>query len=240
MNKIICHIPHSSIIIPDWAKEQFIISSNELQSFALKMQDKYILELFDFAENKLILPISRIVVDVERYRNDNIEPMAKIGMGLYYLKDDKGNIIRKDCIDYRNKIYEIYDNHHKYFEAIISNFLKNEGFCYILDCHSFHKELNYTKFDNNNYPDICIGFNENIPPIEALEIKTIFENNGYTVKFNNPFEGSIIPLKYLNDNNVKSIMLEINRNVCDSEDKFTKTKELCIKTYKYLENKKRA
>jgi hypothetical protein len=68
MHNIICHIPHASVHIPDWSKEQFLISEEKLMEFALKMQDKYILEIFDFVEKKMMFPISRIIVDVERYK----------------------------------------------------------------------------------------------------------------------------------------------------------------------------
>jgi N-formylglutamate amidohydrolase len=160
--------------------------------------------------------------------------MAKLGMGLFYLRDDKGNIIRKDLKEYRIKSYEFYDTHHKIFEEFVNKTLKDYNSCIILDCHSFHDDLNYTGF--NEYPDICLGYNERIAPKEILKMKEIFEKNGYSVKLNNPFSRSIVPLKYLNDKRIKSFMLEVNRRVCDNEEKFLKIKKTCNEVYNYLNN----
>ncbi len=45
-----------------------------------------------------------------------------------------------------------------------------------------------------------------------------FEDLNFTVKYNEPFKGSIVPLKYLNKNkNVQSIMIEVRRDLYMNE-----------------------
>ena len=60
-----------------------------------------------------------------------------------------------------------------------------------------------------------------------------FKSTGYTVKVNEPFAGSIVPLKYLNDNRVQSVMIELNRRIYDNNS-FDKVSGLCRKIYQML------
>ena len=56
-------------------------------------------------------------------------------------------------------------------------------------------------------------------------------------EYNIPFKGSIVPLKYLNDARVKSIMLELNRRIyCNNQDDFQKVQDLCREVCDYLKN----
>ena len=74
MKNILIHIPHSSYAIPNEYKELFYLRDNELFQEQLKMSDSYTDELFDVKGiQKLIFPISRLVCDVERFRNETDE-----------------------------------------------------------------------------------------------------------------------------------------------------------------------
>ena len=61
------------------------------------MTDAYIDELFDYhAEGvqKVIFPISRLVLDPERFLDDDQEIMAERGMGVIYTQTSSGQRLR--------------------------------------------------------------------------------------------------------------------------------------------------
>lgn len=236
ISPVICNIPHSGTNIPDWALRDFIIPLGKIRKIAEFMVDKEVDRLFSFVpeENKLTAEISRIVVDTERYRNDSDEPMESLGMGLFYTCDHKGNPIRKRGSTYEECL-NIYDKYHRKLEGKTACCLEKTGRCTILDCHSFHDEMEYTGYQPESFPDVCIGFNEKEPSEIVLKIKALFENEGYSVKLNLPFSGAILPLKYLSDNRVASVMLELNRRIyCGSKQDFRKISGLCEKAYRLL------
>ena len=48
------------------------------------------------------------------------------------------------------------------------------------------------------------------------------------------FAGSLVPLKYLNDIRVKSVMIELNRRIYDNHCSFAMVQELCKRIYEEL------
>ena len=69
--EIILHIPHSSYFIPKEYKKLFCISKKELKQEQIKMTDRYTNELFNLPFKQLVFQISRLICDVERFRNEN-------------------------------------------------------------------------------------------------------------------------------------------------------------------------
>ena len=76
---MILHIPHSSTKLPD----NFQVSKGvSLEKEFQRMTDWFTDELFDFPDAKrVVFPYSRLYCDVERFRDDEKEEMAKKGMG---------------------------------------------------------------------------------------------------------------------------------------------------------------
>ena len=84
-SNLILNIPHASTLIPeDW----FAKDSEEyriLKEDQLNMTDWYTDELFvNGIGIPVIAPVSRMVCDTERFREDAEEPMSRIGMGVCY------------------------------------------------------------------------------------------------------------------------------------------------------------
>lgn len=194
-------------------------------------------QLFSFvpADGKVFTPISRVVVDVERFQDDAMEDMAKIGMGWFYLKDEQGRVIRKAGAT-KTQCAEIYNAYHQQLSDKVAAALENHGSCWILDCHSFRPDITYTAYQPSAFPDICIGYNDEVScSLHAREsIRQLFENAGYRVAYNIPFGGCLIPTTYANDARVKGIMLELNRNSYLGQ--MERMTALCRSVYETLEN----
>ena len=86
-NSILIHIPHSSYYIPQEYKNLFYLSSEKLLLEQIKMTDSYTDELFNIPESEqIVFPISRLICDVERFREEKDEEMSKQGMWVCYKK----------------------------------------------------------------------------------------------------------------------------------------------------------
>lgn len=234
MDKIICNIPHSNKHVPEWALKDILISNERLETLIDFMTDIDVDKLWDLVpmESKQLATVSRLIVDTERFRNDNDEEMSQKGMGLYYTHTPFGEQFRIKSIDAYKKCLSIYDDYHMSLENKVKHRLSTHGKCIILDCHSFHDDMEYTDYAPTTFPDVCIGTNGNLTS-EAKQIIDIFKCNGYSVKINEPFSGSLVPLNYMNDNRVVSIMIELNRRIYNNSS-FAKIQMICKQIYEVL------
>ena len=73
-NSTLLHIPHASTVIPGNYLASFrqAILPHEIEV----MTDWFCDELFDCGRDRIVFPISRLVCDVERFRDDKQEIMA--------------------------------------------------------------------------------------------------------------------------------------------------------------------
>ena len=216
MNKdcIILHIPHSSLAIPEEALHQY--DAGFLQEELLLMTDRYTDELFSLPYTSIIFPYSRLFCDVERFRDDAQEEMARKGMGVVYTRTHDNIEYRKVTAEEKKKILSAYyDFHHQKFEKLVDEKLNEYGEALIIDCHSFNPYPLPHEKDKTQRPDICIGLDEfHTDKKLAFYLKDFFERKKYSVKINSPFQGSIVPLKYYRRNkNVSSVMIELNRKL---------------------------
>ena len=219
--QIFLHIPHSSYFIPKQYKKLFVLSSEELLKEQILMTDSYTDELFDLPFKKLVFPISRLVCDVERFRDEKVEEMTKRGMWVCYEKTHNLEQLKIVGEHHKQEILEkYYDLHHLKFEKEVENILQGNEQCLIIDCHSFpSKSLPYELYKEDLRPDICIGTDDFHTPQELQEkIVQLFKTTNYKVGINEPFKGTIVPLKfYKKERNVQSIMIEINRHLYMNE-----------------------
>lgn len=224
--KIILHIPHSSTIIP--IREGFIVNDEIIDKEVLKLTDWHTEDLF-FSEvhEMIVYPYSRIFCDPERFEDDNLEVMAKVGMGVLYEKSDSGTTIRKVNPKLKDLIINnYYHKHHKQLTAAVNHQLKLFGKVLILDCHSFpNSPFERDLSQNPNRPDFNIGTDSfHTPKYLIDESISFFENKGYSLGIDWPYSGTIVPLlHYQKNKNVNSIMLEINRKLYMNEANARKT-----------------
>ena len=86
----------------------------------------------------------------------------------------------------------------------------------IVDCHSFpNQPLRCSQYQGDAKFDFNIGTDAFHTPPEWIEVsKKFFADHGFRLGIDEPYAGSIVPIKHYNkDNRVKSIMLEINRTL---------------------------
>ena len=211
---ILLHIPHSSTLIPEENKPDFIVDlSEELRS----MTDWYTDDLFDYPATKLLFPISRLVCDAERFRDNCREEMYRRGMGACYTHGCRGTRIRSLSREKEEQILRLwYDPHHESLRDKTAEKLDRFGVCLIIDCHSFHASpLPYEPDQRDQRPDICIGTDAfHTPGSVAERLTRSFSQKQYDVAVNTPYAGAITPLEYYRkDPRVISVMIEVNRSL---------------------------
>ena len=214
-NPILINVPHSQTYIPK--KEMKYFTTNNIEHELNVMTDHYCDDLYDTGDTMICFPVSRLVCDPERFRDDSREIMASKGMGAIYTSCSDGSELKAISVKHREKLLaKYYDRYHKCFEKEVSKKLRRYGKCLIIDGHSFYDEpLPYELDQNRNRPDICIGTDEYHTP-ESIEemLCSYFRGRGYSVELNRPFAGCIVPIRYYrSDRRVKSVMIEINRKI---------------------------
>ena len=227
-NKIILHIPHSSLKLPkDFYKDKFI-SKQEIDQFNYEMCDFSIDKIFSNNRFKTITaPLSRIYCDVEKFADDNLEEYSKFGLGVIYTKTNNGKLFFNPSDKYK---LEVLDKYYVKFHTLLNNeVLKhiNKQNVILIDCHSFSQK---TIMDNNkkaNLPDVCIGVNNTY--VSKNLTKTVydyFSNLGYKTQINYPYSGAMIPHYFFKNASSKlfTIMVEINKNLYMENDKTNKYK----------------
>lgn len=213
-HSVLLHIPHASTVIPDRFADLFALDPREVEEELLVMTDHHTDTLFEFDDaDRLVFPVSRLLVDPERFRDDAQEPMSSRGMGVVYTKTHHGRDLKSD----RTReilVEEYYDPHHAAMDAWVSDRLRRHGRCLIIDCHSFPRTPLPCDLDQTaSRPDICIGTSALHTTDTVAGVScSVFEARGYTVEVNRPYQGTIVPLRYLGkDPSVQSIMIEVGR-----------------------------
>ena len=219
MSSWIIHIPHASTVIPATVRPELLLSDQELALEVLRMTDHLTDELVAAAlpgVTRIRFPISRLVVDPERFPDDADEPMSRVGMGVIYERTSHGSVLRRSpAKSARQRLLETYYiPHHAALEATITTALERYGDCTILDIHSFpSRPLPYELDQGRDRPDICIGTDQlHTPKDLADELVKRFSAEGLSVAINRPFSGTMVPMRYFQkDRRVRSFMLEVNR-----------------------------
>ena len=233
-NRLVLSIPHCSTFIPKSIYDSFFYPKlQESMSFAalsakkkmnvdyelLVMTDWYTDELFDSGLCPAVKArVSRLVCDIERFLDEEREPMSKKGMGVCYTHGFDHNRLKDVDSNHRTAIIdEFYNPYHHNLEEKVGYALDTNKSAIILDCHSFYPiSLPYEGKSINAFrPDICIGTDSFHTPEYLEEFAFDYFNAlGYRVAVNTPFSGSLVPLKwYQKDSRVLSIMIELNRGI---------------------------
>ena len=214
---IAAHIPHAGTVVPDAARDQFLPRPEELWREIAGVTDWYTDELFGFPGIATTeTPISRVVVDLERYTDDSKEEKAAYGQGVIYTHNTRGEQIRRALSAQERRL--LLDNYyrpwHLQLELNVEQQLARWGLCLLLDCHSFPDEPFAHEDDHGRpRPDICLGSCDNTPNWLLDSCSDLFQQRGYSVALDFPYSGCLLPARYHRDARVPALMIEINRRL---------------------------
>lgn len=220
---MILHVPHSSTVIPEEIRSQFLVSDEVLKEEIRVMTDHYTAELFSSGDfPSVIASVSRVCVDVERFIEDSQETMSQKGMGCLYTHGHDGTRIRRDLIatERQRLLDEFYVPHHNRLEKMVEKELEKSGKCLIIDCHSFPgKPFPYEDNQSLDRPDICIGTDSyHTPEFLTEKLVSLFEGHGLKVAVDTPFTGALVPGRfYESSKEVSSALIEVQRSLYMNE-----------------------
>ena len=166
----------------------------------------------------MAFPISRLVVDPERFVDDAEESMAARGMGVLYTRTSHGALLR-DAPDPARRMQLLeryYHPHHERLTTVVDAALAARSSCLVIDCHSFPAAPHPYELDQSaDRPEICLGTDAFHTPARLADTaRRIFEEAGFTVAFDRPFAGALVPMKhYQRDRRVAALMVEVNRRL---------------------------
>ncbi|TVS14941.1 MAG: N-formylglutamate amidohydrolase [Planctomycetaceae bacterium] len=219
---VVLHVPHDSTEVPEAVRSQLLLDEADLDRELKRMTDHRTLALFADPSSEAVVvraPVSRLVVDVERFPDDADEPMAARGMGAVYTVTSQLTTLRRPLTAREREalLSAYYRPHHAMLDAAVTAALEGHGRCLVLDCHSFpDMPLPYEMSDpSRGRPDICIG-TDDFHTSAALRdcFTSSFRRAGWSVRLNDPFAGALVPgSRYRRDRRVGAVMVEVNRRL---------------------------
>lgn len=218
------HIPHDSTEIPETFREPYLLEDAALREVLLRMTDHHTAALFGGGvESDVIFPVSRLLVDVERFEHDADEPMLERGMGVFYTRTHDLRPLRRALNDAEREelLVRYYRPHHLLLQQRVDASLDEIGRALVMDCHSFPKDrLPYEIGGNGPRAEICIGTDSFHTPAWLRDAAVEgFEKKGFTVSVDTPFAGALTPLKhYGKDARVLALMIEVRRDLYMNEE----------------------
>jgi N-formylglutamate amidohydrolase len=222
---VIFHVPHDSTWIPDNLRDQFLLDDIALNEELLRMTDHFTRELFTAGvpgHQVVRSPVSRLVVDVERFEDDDQEPMSRLGMGMIYTHKSDLRFLRRSLHQHEREslIQAWYRPHHDRLTRVTEAALRKYRRALLIDCHSFpSRPLPYEPDQRQDRPQICIGTDPFHTPADLItSLLNSFESAGLITQLDAPFSGALAPARYYcTEKRVVSIMIEVNRSLYMNE-----------------------
>ena len=221
---VVLHLPHDSTVIPDDLRPTLLPDDVALHQELMAMTDHHTVDLFSGVENArtVVFPVSRLVVDPERFLDDVLEPMAQRGMGVIYTTCSTGAPLRHPPTAAERAVLlaRYYHPHHARLTSAVSEALDLHAYCLILDCHSFPAQSPaHELYHVDVRPDICLGTDAYHTPTWLTDAaREAFESKGHRVAIDAPYTGTIVPLAHLgSEPRVLSLMIEVNRGLYVNE-----------------------
>jgi N-formylglutamate deformylase len=218
---VVLHIPHASVVVPSDVAADLLLNADQLEHELLVMTDRYTDELFALPASlatTVSFPVSRLVVDPERFTDDESELMARKGMGVVYERTAAGRPLRRppSARERQRLLALFYEPHHAALTAAVDDALATHGTCLLIDGHSFPtRPLAYEDDQDPNRPDICIGTDSRHTPTWLRDSAVhAFEELGWSVMVDIPFAGALVPMRfYRRDLRVHAVMIEVRRGL---------------------------
>lgn len=216
----VLHIPHARTAIPPDLRDSLLLDDTLLAAELVAMTDHLTDRLFELPNAiRVVYPVSRLIVDPERFPDDSKEPMAAHGMGAVYERTSTGGPLRErpSHADRENLLRRFYHPHHAALAAAVACRLEEtHNSCLLIDCHSFPSRARTFELDPlAPRPDINLGTDPfHTPPELTAGATAAFEKQGFAVQVDRPYRGTLVPARfYQADSRVRSLMVEVNRRL---------------------------
>ena len=218
---LVLHVPHASTAVPDECLADFAVGRARLAEHLAASTDHFTDELFasdgvagDVAGVRF--PVSRLVVDPERFEDDAREPMARHGLGVLYERGHDGTPLRVRPAPARREWYldRWYRPHHAALTQAVDAALARAGRVLLVDCHSYPDVPLALDLDRSvPRPDACIGTAGMHTPGWLVDAARRWAaEQGWSIGIDAPYAGAIVPAKHLGrDARVHAVMIEVNR-----------------------------
>ena len=218
-------MPHDSVLVPGEVRRQILLSDEQLELELLRMTDRHTFALFaaDLPDPQVVrAPVSRLVVDVERFEDDAHEPMADRGMGVIYTAThDRRSLRPSPSRAEREALLERwYRPHHRALTDAVDQALGRYDKAFVVDVHSYPSvALPYEVDPTALRPQICIGTDPFHTPADlVLKFQQGLKQAGFEVAIDTPFAGALVPLKhYGQERRVTALMIELRRDLYMNE-----------------------
>ena len=222
---MVVHVPHAATEIPQKWRGRFLLNEESLCRELICMTDWYTDDLFEMGTDIQYVraPHSRLVCDMERFRDPAQESMTARGMWICYERTSNGLPLKRVDRTHEEEVLAVYDRHHMALTKACEEALgmvkgQAGGKMLLIDAHSFPSaplpyELMGGSGTVDERPDFCLGTDPvHTPPGLAEAAKRFLEERGYSVAFNTPFAGVLIPMAYYRkEPRLLALMIEVNR-----------------------------
>jgi N-formylglutamate amidohydrolase len=196
-------------------------SDEELRRELLRVTDWFTGELFAVRATvaaTVRYPVSRLVVDPERFRDDEHEVMAARGFGVIYALASNGKPLRlaPTPAERAELLSRFYDPHHAALTAAVELALARHSRALVLDCHSFSsRPLPWELDPSPDRPDICLGTDPFHTPAWLVDAaRQRFVSARFSVAIDRPFSGALVSASHIQrDASVPALMVEVNRRL---------------------------
>ena len=216
---VLLHVPHAGTRIPGWTRSHLLLDDAALAAEVAALTDHGTGEVATAAARAartrpwlLVNPVSRFVVDVERFPDER-EEMAAVGMAAVYTHGTQGQRIRAEDPAHRDALLAaFYWPWAEAVETVVAQRIAATGRCVLLDVHSYAPDpLPYELHGTGRRPPVCLGTDPvHTPPELVAAARAAF---GAGVALDTPFSGAYVPLsRYGSDTRVSALMIEIRRD----------------------------
>ncbi|MGI5131774.1 N-formylglutamate amidohydrolase [Pseudonocardia sp. CA-107938] len=216
---VLLHVPHAGTEVPGWVRDHLLLDDAELATELAALTDHRTDALAAAAADAarvrpfvLVNPISRFVVDVERFPDER-EEMAAVGMAAVYTHGTRGQRIRADDPAHHAALRAaFYEPWAAAVRHAVADRLAAVGRAVLVDVHSYPRApLPYELHADGPRPPVCLGTDAFHTPPELLAAARAAFGAGTTL--DSPFSGVYVPLAHLHrEPRVHAIMVEIRRD----------------------------
>lgn len=229
-------VPHESRKTPWFYRKRLLVSYEKFRDYDDLTYDKDADRIIT-RKGSIVFKawLSRIYCDVERYNYNELRETSH-KPALNRTAYDGTELIKYDPILQKKGLGYIFDYNRRY-STIVQRLILQGKKIILLNCHTYTSVYASHKH-KPPYPDVCLGYEADyrfVTPEAIKKIEDYLVSLGLSVGHNHPYYGVSVPNEiFLNkfyDDNIRAIMLEINRNVDLSKYDFNPVIDILKETF---------